>query len=90
MPNSFTYLHQTPIFGSYVVWFDSKNGYHKHVFKKNSECSKYNNHSKLNSQHIWRTLIYSFIEHKNLHFDSVEDIHDIHMSSKKYEDCGYG
>lgn len=89
MPNAFTYLHQTPIFGWYVVWCNSKNGYQKHMCKRDWNAP--NMTTILSSiVDIFGGPVYSFIEHKNLHFDIVEDICDIHMSSKKYEDCGYG
>ena len=51
-------------------------------------CVEYDNHSKLNSQHNWRGKSkWTFNEHKNLHLDNK---YDVHMSSKNYEESGYG
>ena len=44
-------------------------------------------HSKLNSQHNWGGPIWLLDEHEYLHFDIEQDIH---MSSFKCEESGYG
>ena len=51
MPNSITYLDQTPIFEWYLVRCGSKNRYQKDmcIEEIGLTCSKYDNHSRLNS-----------------------------------------
>ena len=72
MPNSITYLNQTPEFERFVVWCGSKNRKGKrHVLERDwSACSKYDNHSRLNSQHNGEGPICPFNKHKILHFDN--------------------
>ena len=56
MPNLVTCLYLTSIFELYCMWFGvaSENGYQKDMFERDwTACSKYNNLSKLNSQHNW-------------------------------------
>jgi hypothetical protein len=50
-------------------------------------CSKYDNHSRLNNEHNGRGgALWPSNAHGNPHFDSN---HDIHMSSKNYQESGY-
>jgi hypothetical protein len=78
VPNSVTSLNGTPTFEYYVVSCGSKNGYQKRRLFESEWIAylRFDNHSRLNSH-----------EHKNLHFDVGQDIH---MSSKSYEESGYG
>ena len=56
-PNLVTYLNWTPIFEWCVVRCGSMNGYQKDVFERDwTTCSKYDNHSRLNSQCNWGNL----------------------------------
>ena len=41
----------------------------------------------ITGQHNWGEPIWPFNEHKNLHFDNEKDMY---MSSKDYEESGYG
>ena len=52
-------------------------------------CSKYNNHSRLNSQHkIWGGGRYLAVnEHKNIHFDNEQDVHTKFVN---HDECDYG
>ena len=58
MPNSVAYLIQTHIIEWYVVWCSSKNECQKDTcFDKDwIACSKYDKHSRLNSQLNWEDL----------------------------------
>jgi hypothetical protein len=49
-----------------------------------TDCSQYDNHSKLNSQHTWGNRM-TISKHKILHFDSES----FHMNSKNYQQSGY-
>ena len=53
VPNSITYLKHTPISEWYVVKRGSKNAYQNNAYLNEIKltCSKYDNYSKLNSQH---------------------------------------
>ena len=54
MPRSNIATIWTPMFEWYVVGYGSKNRHQKVVFKRDwTMCSKYVDHSKLNSQHTW-------------------------------------
>jgi hypothetical protein len=47
-------------------------------------CSKYDDHSRLNDQHILRDRLMNM---RILHFG---DEYNVRMNSKRYEECGYG
>ena len=49
-------------------------------------CSKYNNYSRLNSQHTCGGPIWPFNGHENLHFDFE---YNIKRSFENYEENGY-
>ena len=56
-PNSDTHLHWTPKFEWFVVWCGSKKRHQKGIMclkEIGLACSKYDNHSRLNSRHNWR------------------------------------
>ena len=71
-----------------MVRCGSKNGHQKdNVFKRDwTTCSKFVNHSRLNSQHNWGDL-YDHLMSKRIF--TLIIIEDIHMSSKNYEENGY-
>ena len=74
----------------YVVRWDSKNGDHKGIvcLKRDwSTCSKYDNHSRLDSQHNWRGPTWQWNEHEDFHYNSEQDIQ---LISDDYEESGYG
>ena len=57
------------------------------MFQKDwTTCSKYVNHSELNSQHILGIPMQRFNEHENRHYPNESDTQ---MSSENYEESGY-
>ena len=65
MLNSVIDLDWTPIIDWHVDRCGSKNGYKKHVIKKDwNMCSKYDNHSKSNSQDNWEEPIQPLNKHQ--------------------------
>ena len=93
IPNSDTHLHRTPKFEWFVIWCGSKNGHQKGIM-----CLKEIGHRAHNMITIpgsivniivgggrGRTLIWPFSEHKNLHFNSEGDIHELQKLWKKWQ-----
>ena len=56
--------------------------------KNHTTYPNFDNHSKPNNNQLeLPKRVWSFIEHKNLHFDNAQDIY---VSSKDYEESKHG
>ena len=59
----------------------------RHVFTRDwTPCSKYGNHSRLNSQRVIEGDLNDHLITEDFHF---EEVRDTHISSKNYKANGY-
>jgi hypothetical protein len=86
-----TFLIRTLIFESYVIWWGTKNGYHKDMCSKDiglrAQKMMIILDALVNIINLGAHMTQFTNQHKNLRFHNEKDIH---MSSRIYKESGCG